>query len=94
MATLRAGTAKDSANDTMTAMIEAAMEQEWDIAYPGKPLSDAGKTDRLVMFAAVAKGVLRYLYKNQQFIATTPVTAAPDAPHTHTLKFDLEDPGP
>ena len=88
MATLKAGSASDLAG-SMTEMIEAAMQEEWALAYPGDALpSDQGRKDRLVMFAAVAKGVLRYLHQHQLFVATTVVADQPGG-HTHQLSFDL-----
>ena len=100
MATLKAGSAEDI-GDSMTEMIEAAMKEEWGLAYPGDQLPGGrGEKDRLVMFAAVAKGVLRYLYKHQLFIATTVVNDTVSG-HQHKLSFDLAekldtpvDPGP
>ena len=43
----------------MAQMIEDAMTSEWSRAYPGDSLSDQGKRDREVLFAAIAQGVLR-----------------------------------
>ncbi len=95
MATLEAGTALNPGDDSMTALIEQAMQEEWAAAYPGKSLPDAGRQDRLVMFAAIAKGVLRYLHRHQDSIGTTAVTATTIDPHSHALQFDVaEDPGP
>jgi hypothetical protein len=95
MGTLKAGTALYWDPDSMTALIENAMQEEWNAAYPDKPLPDSGRQDRLVMFAAVAKGVLRYLHQHQDSIGTTAVTATTTDPHDHTLQFDVaEDTGP
>jgi hypothetical protein len=87
MATLKAGSAGDLA-DSMAEMIEAAMQEEWALANGGSTLPAAGRKDRLVMFAAVAKGVLRYLHKHQLFIDTTVVSDQPGG-HLHQLSFDL-----
>jgi hypothetical protein len=94
MAQLKAGSVTDIA-DSMTAMIEQAMHEEWARAYPDDSLpGELGRKDRLVLFAAVAKGVLRYLHKHQLFIATTRVHDQ-SAGHVHQLAFDLiENLGP
>jgi hypothetical protein len=88
MGTLKAGTAS-AMDDNMAKMIEDAMIEEWGIAYPGRSLSSAGALDRRIMFAAVAKGVLRYLHKHQHAIVTvTPVGGVVEE-HSHKLSFDL-----
>ena len=88
MGTLKAGTAT-AAGDNMARMIEDAMIEEWGLAYPGRSLSEAGALDRRIMFAAIAKGVLRYLHKHQHAIVTvTPVNQGVEE-HSHKLSFDL-----
>jgi hypothetical protein len=87
MATLKAGSADDLA-DSMAETIEAAMQEEWAMANDGSTLPASGEKDRLVMFAAIAKGVLRYLHKHQLFIDTTVVSDQPGG-HQHRLSFDL-----
>ena len=87
MATLKAGSADDLA-DSMAEMIESAMAEEWALANGGSTLPQSGREDRLVLFAAVAKGVLRYLHKHQLFIDTTVVNGTVGG-HRHQLSFDL-----
>jgi hypothetical protein len=88
MATLKAGSIDDLA-DSMAAAIDDAFGEEWGLANPdGPPLADEGRRDRQVLFAAVAKGVLRYLYQHQLFIDTTVVRDQPGG-HSHRLAFDL-----
>jgi hypothetical protein len=92
MDTLTAGSAINPDPNSMTALIEQAMQEEWLAVYD-KPLPDNGKRDRLVMFAAIAKGVLRYLHRNRDSIGTDAVVANTVDPHSHTLQFDVtEDP--
>ena len=43
-----------------------------------------------MLFAAVAKGVLRYLYQHQLFIDTT-VDQDTSGGHSHRLAFDLAE---
>jgi hypothetical protein len=94
MGTLTAGSAINPDPNSMTALIEDAMQEEWLAVY-GKQLPPSGKQDRLVMFAAIAKGVLRYLHRNQDAIGTDAVVANTIDAHSHTLQFDVaEDPGP
>jgi hypothetical protein len=95
MTTLKAGSAFDL-GDSMTDMIEKAMQEEWGLAYPEDSLpGDRGRTDRLVLFAAVAKGVLRYLHKHQLSIETTnPHVGGEVANHRHQLSFDLVEKEP
>lgn len=81
----------DSVDDgTMTAFIEQAMREEWQAAR-GEPLPEdgPGARDRRILFAAVAKGVLRYLYEHRDDLVTT--REIPDGPHDHRHEaaFDL-----
>lgn len=88
MATLKAGSFDDLAA-SMAAAIDHAFDEEWGRAYPGgPPLAAEGRRDRQVMFAAVAKGVLRYLHQHQLFIDTTVVSDSPSG-HSHQLSFGL-----
>jgi hypothetical protein len=77
----------------MTELIEQAMAEEWAAAYPGKPMPEVSR-DRIIMFAAIAKGVLRYLHQQRVQIGTTdPISSVAVPNHTHTLVFDVvEDP--
>lgn len=54
----------------MTDAIEAAYEAEWKKVKPN-PLPDAGKDDRRLIFAGVARGVLQYLADHQNEFLTT-----------------------
>ena len=54
----------------MTDAIEKAYETEWAKVKPN-PLPDAGKDDRRLLFAGVARGVLQYLSDHQNELLTT-----------------------
>lgn len=86
---LKAGSFNDLA-DTMTGAIEAAMREEWRDArnqeLPGGP----GEEDRRILFAAVAKGVLRYLYAHRDDLVTDNEHDDSNG-HRHHMAFDLEE---
>ncbi|MGZ5236568.1 MAG: hypothetical protein ACXWCV_09690 [Caldimonas sp.] len=87
---LTAGTASDL-GDSMAAAIDAAMQEEWQSAY-GAPLpGGAGELDRRILFAAVAKGVLRYLYAHRADLVTDVVHDDITNGHSHQMAFDLSD---
>ena len=48
----------------LTAAIEAGFDREW-LRAKGTPAASAGKEDRRIMFAAVARGVLQYFKDHQ-----------------------------
>lgn len=86
---LTAGTANDL-GDGMAAAIDAAMQEEWQAAY-GSPLpGGAGELDRKILFAAVAKGVLRYLYAHRADLVSDVVHDTIDG-HSHQLAFEFSD---
>jgi len=87
MAALKAGSSSDYGG-SMTELIEQAMAEEWAAAYPGQPMP-AQSRDRIIMFAAIAKGVLRYLHQHRADIGTTAVIASSTTEHSHTLAFDV-----
>jgi hypothetical protein len=87
---LTAGTARDL-GDGMAAAIDAAMQEEWQIAH-GSPLpGGAGELDRKILFAAVAKGVLRYLYAHRADLVTDVVHDDVLNGHGHQMAFDFTD---
>ena len=84
---LNAGTASDL-GDSMAAAIDAAMQDEWTAAY-GAPLpGGAGELDRRILFAAVARGVLGYLYAHRDDLVTDTVQGTSGG-HSHKLAFEL-----
>jgi len=89
--TLSAGTHDSIDDGTLTAFIGAAMREEWLLAR-GEVLPDdgPGAQDRRILFAAVAKGVLRYLYEHRGDLVTTLEHLEGLGPdHRHDAAFDL-----
>ncbi|MFY9510948.1 MAG: hypothetical protein WAQ05_08250 [Rubrivivax sp.] len=86
---LRAGSYTSTNDGSMTAFIEAAMKAEWQLAR-GEALPNEGAEDRRILFAAIAKGVLRYLYEHRDDLVSTlmhPEGIGSD--HHHDAAFDL-----
>jgi len=88
MAALKAGRYGDIAN-SMAQAIEDAMQDEWRHYHGGESLPDQGKQDRLIMFKAVARGVLGYLEQHESDIGTT--SSDGGVTHTHDLDFQVSD---
>ena len=86
---LTAGTARNL-GDSMAAAIDAAMHEEWKLAYGTDLPGGAGELDRKILFAAVAKGVLRYLYAHRADLVTDIVHDTVDG-HDHRMAFELSD---
>ncbi len=85
---LRTGTYNDL-DDTLAGAIDAAMPEEWQAAK-GQPLPGGpGEQDRHILFAAIAKGVLRYLHDHRGDLQTTQVKDTSSG-HRHELDFDIE----
>ena len=87
MAALIAGR-YDAIANSMAQAIEDAMQDEWQ-HYHGESLPAPGKQDRMIMFKAVARGVLGYLEQHQSDIGTTPSDGGLN--HTHELDFEVSD---
>ena len=87
-APLRTGTYVDL-DDSLAGAIDAAMQEEWQAAkgeaLPGGP----GEQDRHILFAAIAKGVLRYLHDHRGDLQTTKVHDTSSG-HRHVMDFDIE----
>lgn len=88
MADLKAGKYEDIAA-SMAQLMEDAMRDEWNHYY-AEPLSGHGEQDRMILFKAVARGVLGYLEAHQADILTTDVTSG-SGNHHHALKFTVSD---
>lgn len=86
MADLKAGKYEDIA-DSMAKLIEDAMQDEWNHYYH-EVLSGMGEQDRLIMFKAVARGVLGYLEAHQADILTSDESTDD---HHHNLLFGVSD---
>jgi hypothetical protein len=87
MGQLKPGSINDMAN-SMADRIDQAMQAAWPAAFPGQSLPDQGKRDRLVLFVAIANGVLGYLHDNLAALETNTVHDTPGG-HKHHLDFDL-----
>lgn len=87
---LRAGSFASDGDGSLAALIEDAMREEWQAAR-GEPLSTSGPgvKDRRILFAAVAKGVLRYLYEHRDDLITTLEINEGSGNHRHEAAFDL-----
>ena len=88
---LKAGKTKNffADTDTMAWEIEDAMKDEWaDVKNYPLP-APLGEEDRRILFVAIARGVLRYLWNHRDEISTTVVNDKVSG-HQHTLQFDIE----
>lgn len=86
---LRAGSYTSNDDGSMAAYIDRAMQDEW-YAARGEHLPQQGEEDRRILFAAIAKGVLRYLYDHRDDLVSTlmhPEGGVGD--HRHDAAFDL-----
>lgn len=75
-------------SNSMAEAMEQAFRSEW-ASVKDIPLPSAGEQDRKIMFAAIAKGVLNYLYSHRNDIPTTNQYDTTSG-HTHTLNFTIE----
>lgn len=79
----------DDLEGTLAGAIDAAMQEEWQAAM-GEPLPGGpGEQDRHILFAAIAKGVLRYLHAQRADLQTSKVRDGSSG-HVHQLDFDIE----
>lgn len=93
MANLQTGTHASQDDGSMTAFIELAMQEEW-LAARGEvlPANGPGAIDRRVLFAAVAKGVLRYLHEHRDDLLTSlMLDSGSGLNHRHQADFGLDD---
>lgn len=79
----------DDLEGTLAGAIDAAMQEEWRAAkgesLPGGP----GEQDRHILFAAIAKGVLRYLHAHRSDLQASKVHDTGSG-HRHVMDFDIE----
>jgi hypothetical protein len=75
----------------MTDAIETGYEAEWAVAKPN-PLPDAGKEDRRLLFAGIARGILQYLSDHHNELLTT-ITTQDEVGTTATLQITETDLG-
>lgn len=71
----------------MVAAIEAAFAYEWGQAKPGVPVPEAGKEDRDLLFAAIARGVLKHLQAEQSETMNT-ITLSDGSVDRHQYTVD------
>ena len=93
MAMLHTGTHTSRDDGSLTAFIEQAMQEEW-LAARGEvlPADGPGAIDRRVLFAAVAKGVLRYLHEHRADLLTSlSIDDGTGLNHRHKADFGLDD---
>lgn len=90
--TLRAGTHASDGDGSMTDLIELAMREEWQAARGEVlPIDGPGVQDRKILFAAVAKGVLRYLHAHRDDLVSTLQIDEGLGNHRHEQAFDLAE---
>lgn len=87
---LQSGNHASVDDGTLTAYLENAMQEEW-LSARGEPLpaDGPGAEDRRILFAAVAKGVLRYLYDHRSDLITTRDLPDGTTFHRHEADFNL-----
>jgi hypothetical protein len=73
--------------DSLAAEFEDAMQAEW-VAVKGTSLSSAGEEDRRILFAAIARGLLKFLTDNRSDIETSANDGGED--HRHIVEWDYE----
>lgn len=91
MAALKAGRFHDFAN-SMAAQMEAAMQEEWRRVHGHSMPHALGAADRRILFAAIARGVLRYLYIHRGDLVTSREYDDMADGHEHIADFELQDP--
>lgn len=85
MPALKAGTVKTFGN-SMASYIDDAMRSEWQ-AVKGDPLpAGLGEEDRKILFAAIAQGVLKFLFDHREDLITK---ASGGESHTHIMNFTI-----
>jgi len=91
MANLKAGTSS-SFNASLAWYMEDAMQKEWQAVRNHRlPDDDRGAEDRRIMFAAIAQGVLRFLYDHRADLRSTEEIPQGSGHHRHTLDFTITE---
>lgn len=91
---LNAGNYTSTADASMTAYIEESMRQQW-LEARGEVLPEEGAEDRRILFAAVARGVLRYLYEHREDLVSTLMhVEGIGVDHRHDAAFELVETTP
>jgi hypothetical protein len=76
-------------DSAMANSMALAMEQEMENlfqAIKGKPLPNTGEEDRRLLFASIARGLLKYLHQQE----TGNITAQTNDAHTHQVHLNID----
>jgi hypothetical protein len=87
---LKAGTVDDF-ESSLAAYIDQAMQNEW-LAVKKQPMPNSGPgvTDRQILFAAIAQGVLKFLVDHGgDLITSTDSGDGGLTTHRHTMAFSV-----
>src|SRR5215210_5771864 len=73
---------------SMAKAIEDAMDEvSWLVKKQHLPA--AGQDDRRLLFVAIARGILKYLYDHQGAITATSTSAGSQGSHTHSVNLKV-----
>lgn len=92
MAKLNAGSVTNEANDTLADAIDQEFRSLWN-THRDIELPDTAEAvrDRRMMFVAIARGLLGYLYDHRSDIGTTEEQAGGGGTeHDHDLNFEWD----
>lgn len=85
---LKAGTLDNFAG-SLASYMEQAMQKEWQ-SVKGEPLPGGlGEDDRRILFAAVAQGVLKFLYDHRADLVTGDEISSGSGDHHHEMAFTI-----
>jgi hypothetical protein len=93
MAKLKAGTVRNLQTDTLAGAMDAEFVALWASLDKDTelPTDTRALEDRRLMFVAIARGLLSYLYDHRDDIETTDEsTGVSGTEHDHQLEFDWE----
>lgn len=78
--------------DSLTKAMDDEMKALYKLLNAGKDLPDTGKSDRLLLFAAIARGLLRYLNKHEtDIIKSITISHSSPGADTHQVSgLDLD----
>ena len=86
---LKAGTTT-SFHNSLASYMEAAMQKEWQAVRDEQlPEDDRGAEDRRILFAAIAQGVLRFLYDHRDDLLSTREIHDGNFHHRHEMDFTV-----
>lgn len=74
---------------SLASYMDQAMRNEWQ-SVKGEPLPGGlGEDDRKILFAAIAQGVLKFLYDHRADLVTGDQIASGSANHHHEMAFTV-----